>query len=53
MEDQYFLKVFIYNLGILFVSDLIDENGNVHVFDYVKNVLKAEITFLECMCIKS
>lgn len=26
----------LYNLGILFVNDLIDENGNVHAFDYVK-----------------
>lgn len=26
------------NLDILFVNDCIDEKGNVHAFDYVKNV---------------
>ena len=37
----------LFNLGIVFIYDLLDANGNIYSFDYIKSVLKSKINFVE------
>ena len=37
----------LFNSGIVFIYDLLDPNGNIYSFDYIKSVLKSKINFVE------
>lgn len=37
----------LFELGVVFIYDLLDENGNLYNFDYIQNVLKAKLNFVE------
>lgn len=36
-----------HNLGIIFIYDLLDEKSKLYSFNYVQNVLKARMDFVE------
>ena len=44
--NSVFFKSLFY-LGIVFIYDLLDANGNIYSFDYIKSVLKSKINFVE------
>lgn len=50
VKIQYFEILF--NLGNVYIYELLNANSNIHSFYYIKRDLKAKINFLECAGLK-
>ena len=47
MGGNYVFLRRLLNSGFVFIYYLLDANGNIYCFDYIKSVLKSKINFVE------